>query len=201
MNLLSHNINSFFYEYIHPPRNVLCLSLELVMTFLSTRHLHSHIDMLCLEGKYMSFFHSLPSLICLNKFLLSMITGWYMCESFSVCLYSWFGAHISRHASVFNTVLPGHDAQSQEDQYVHGCRGQYDCQLWVWQAVSGVVHCLSFLKWVSVWPWQVSRMLGSCASKIPKPYANEPSSLLPIGRECPILYGVGSMPMRHVTTY
>ena len=110
MNLLSHNINSFFYEYIHAPRNVLCLSLELVMTFLSTRHLHSHIDMLCLEGKYMSFFHSLPSLICLNKFLLSMITGWYMCESFSVCLYSWFGAHISRQASVLNTVPPGHDA-------------------------------------------------------------------------------------------
>ena len=44
-------------------------------------------------------------------------------------------------------------------------------------------------------------MLGSCASEIPRLYTNEPSSLLPIGWECPIFHGVGSMPcamLRHI---
>ncbi len=37
-------------------------------------------------------------------------------------------------------------------------------------------------------------MLRSGVSEIPRLLANEPSSLLPIGRECPIFHGVGSMP-------
>ena len=37
-------------------------------------------------GKYMSFFHSLPSLIFLNRFLLSMVTGWYMCVNCVICV-------------------------------------------------------------------------------------------------------------------
>ena len=39
----------------------------------------------------------------------------HVCELCSMCLLSQLGAHMSRHAPVFNAVLPGHDAQSQED--------------------------------------------------------------------------------------
>ena len=60
--------------------------------------------------------------------------------------------------------------------------------------MSSVVHRLSSNEPVLFSPWQVLGMLRSGVSEIPRLLANEPSSLLPIGRECPIFYGVGSMP-------
>ena len=47
--------------------------------------------------KYMSFFHSSPSLIFLNGFLLSMVTGWYMCVN--CVMYVW----------IHNSVYTCHD--------------------------------------------------------------------------------------------
>ena len=101
---------------------------------------------------------------------------------------------LSCKASVPNTVLPGHNTYGQEEQQVHRCRGQYETQFQVRQAVRSVVHRLSSNEPVPFSPWQVLGMLRSGVSEIPRLLANEPSSLLPIGRECPIFHGVGSMP-------
>ena len=125
-----------------------------------------------------------------------------ICVSRVMCVLNpWLCVHMSWHTPIFDALPPGHNAYGQEGQHIDGCCGQYECQLWVGQAVGDIVHCQFFLEWVLVRPWQLRRMLGWYASKIPRPYVNEPSFLLPIGRECPILHGIGPKPMHHVTKW
>ena len=58
-------------------------------------------------GKYMSFFHLLPSLIFLNRFLLSMVTGWYMCVNYVLCVCIHNSVHICHdmHPSLMQFFL------------------------------------------------------------------------------------------------
>ena len=159
---------------------IVCLLLDLLWLLLvSTRLTHLCPSFFLPWIFYMSFFCRLSGVVRILSGILYFLTP---------C------TRLSCKASVPNTVLPGHNTYGQEEQQVHHCRGQYETQFQVRQAVRGVVHRLSPNELVPFSSWQVPGMLRSCVSEIPRLFANEPSSLLPIGREYPIFHGVGSMP-------
>ena len=176
LTMHSHNTHSTFHECIpHGPS-----SIEFVMASIGERTTHTFMSLI------------LSPMDLLYQFLLQIVEG--STDLVGILYFLTPCTNHLRDASVPNAVLPGHTTYGQKKQQGHCCRSQQEAQFQVRQTVCGVVHYLSSNEPVPFSPWQVLGMLRSGVSEIPRLLANEPSSLLPIGRECPIFHGVGSMP-------